>query len=291
MEKLNFSHLFYFYMVVKEGSIKEASAKLFVTQPTISDQIKVLEEFFGMRLFDRIGRNLIVNRYGKVVLEYAEEIFRLEKELISRVKHRQDIPKKSIDIGITQRMNQSFEYSSLLELFKQKDLAVNFKEGERHHLIADLENNDLDIVFSLEKEIGNKNLNSFKFGKNMKVILGSKKFKKMIKNIPADLNDVPFFHYSKDSPLRHEIDTYFTQNSIAPCVIGEGDDVLIHEQVVANSIGITIVPEGAAMRLLENNSIYELGRITELDSQVWGIVRSTYKGYGHQLLKGATHAS
>jgi len=43
VERLNFSHFFYFYIVAKEGSIKFAAEKLFVSQPTISDQIKLLE--------------------------------------------------------------------------------------------------------------------------------------------------------------------------------------------------------------------------------------------------------
>ena len=44
MDRFNFNHLFYFYVVAKEGSIKLAAEKLHISQPTISDQIKLLEE-------------------------------------------------------------------------------------------------------------------------------------------------------------------------------------------------------------------------------------------------------
>ena len=56
MEWLNYHHLRYFWNVAKEGSLAQAAAKLHVSQPSISEQIRELEGALGEKLFRREGR-------------------------------------------------------------------------------------------------------------------------------------------------------------------------------------------------------------------------------------------
>ena len=58
LQDLNFLHLFYFWMVVRNGSITSACERLHLTQPTISTQIRKLERSLGHELFSRAGREL-----------------------------------------------------------------------------------------------------------------------------------------------------------------------------------------------------------------------------------------
>ncbi|HSB53407.1 MAG TPA: LysR family transcriptional regulator, partial [Gemmatimonadales bacterium] len=81
MAWLNYHHLLYFWTVAREGSITRATQKLHLTQPTISAQIKTLEDSLGERLFVRQGRRLVLTEVGQVVYRYAEEIFGLGREL------------------------------------------------------------------------------------------------------------------------------------------------------------------------------------------------------------------
>ena len=78
---LNYHHLLYFYTVAREGSMARASAVLHLTQPTVSSQIKALEEALGEKLFERRGRGLALTETGHIVYRYAEEIFTLGREL------------------------------------------------------------------------------------------------------------------------------------------------------------------------------------------------------------------
>jgi len=75
MEWLNYHHLLYFWMVAREGSIARASRQLRLAQPTISGQLRALEESLGEKLFAKSGRNLALTEVGQVVYRYAEEIF------------------------------------------------------------------------------------------------------------------------------------------------------------------------------------------------------------------------
>ena len=111
MDRLNFSHFYYFYIVAKEGSIKTAAEKLFVSQPTISDQIKLLEDYFQCSLFERKHRQLELTKEGFLALEYADKVFQMSRELTSRLRNDVKLPKTSFDVGMSPYMGQFFLYN------------------------------------------------------------------------------------------------------------------------------------------------------------------------------------
>ena len=68
MEWLNFHHLRYFWTVAKTESVRKAAEQLHISQPSISAQLKLLEETLGQKLFHRSGRNLVLTEVGQLVL-------------------------------------------------------------------------------------------------------------------------------------------------------------------------------------------------------------------------------
>ena len=86
MEWLNYHHLFYFWTVARTGSIARAGLELRLAQPTISNQLKTLEESLGVKLLERQGRRLVLTDVGRTVLRYADDIFRTGQELQRAVK-------------------------------------------------------------------------------------------------------------------------------------------------------------------------------------------------------------
>ena len=68
MDWLNYHHLFYFWVVAREGSIARACEQLHLAQPTISSQLRKLEKSVGENLFKRVGRNLVLTETGQFVL-------------------------------------------------------------------------------------------------------------------------------------------------------------------------------------------------------------------------------
>ena len=81
MEWLNYHHLLYFWTVARTGGVSAASAELRLAQPTISGQLRMLEDHFGEKLFHRVGRRLELTDVGRLVYRYADEIFTLGREL------------------------------------------------------------------------------------------------------------------------------------------------------------------------------------------------------------------
>src|SRR5436190_23484003 len=66
MEWLNFHHLRYFWTVARKGGVRKAADELHVSQPSISAQLRLLEDSLGEKLFKRSGRNLVLTANGPV---------------------------------------------------------------------------------------------------------------------------------------------------------------------------------------------------------------------------------
>lgn len=75
--KMNFTHLAAFYSVVETGSVTAASERLHVSQPALTREIRELEERFGVPLFDRLPRGMQPTEAGRLLADYAAQIFSL----------------------------------------------------------------------------------------------------------------------------------------------------------------------------------------------------------------------
>lgn len=287
MDRLNFNHFYYFFIVAKEGSIKSAAEKLFVSQPTISDQIKLLEDFFESKLFVREHRQLILTPEGRVALEYAEGIFAKSRELTTRLRNDIKLPKTSFDIGMTPYMGQYFLYDFILPIFSQKSYTVNLRQDLRHLLLAELEEGNIDMIFTDEKDSLPSGFSTYKIGHNRTFVVAHKKFRKYKKGFPESLNDIPYFAYNtNESKLKYEIDVFFRQYNVAPRVVGEGDDIDLFQTITEKGIAFTIVPESAKSRFCVNKEVMVLGEIEELQTVVWGVLKQNDRGLGYRFLKG-----
>ena len=112
MDALNYHHLLYFWTVVREGGISKAAEKLRLSQPTISAQIKILEEALGERLFQRQGRTLVLTDVGRVVDRYASEIFTAGSELLETLKGRPSGRAPRLAVGVANAVPEAGRVSS-----------------------------------------------------------------------------------------------------------------------------------------------------------------------------------
>lgn len=64
----------YFVAVAKEGSISRAARDLFLSQPSLSTQIRKLEQHLGAELFERLARRVVLTSAGEAFLEHAERV-------------------------------------------------------------------------------------------------------------------------------------------------------------------------------------------------------------------------
>jgi len=268
-----------------EGSIKNAALKLFVSQPTISDQLKLLEEYFDCKLFEREHRQLNLTKEGELALEYAETIFAKSTELTRRLRHSIKLPKTSFDIGMTPFMSQYFLYDLITPLFEQESLTVNIQQDNRLLLLAQLEEGNVDMIFTDNKDTLPSSVDTYRVGLNRTFVVAHKKYKKHKRNFPDCLNEIPFFNYTGETKLKYEIELFFSQNNLTPKIAGHAEDIDLFQLITEKGVAFTIVPEVAKNRLCLNKDIIVLGELEELQTSVWAVLKKNDRGLGFKLLK------
>src|SRR5688500_8758639 len=88
MKWMNYNHLYYFWVVGREGGVVRASEELMVSQPAISIQLKELETALGHRMFERAGRGRTLTEAGRIAFNYANQMFSLGQERMNSLEHQ-----------------------------------------------------------------------------------------------------------------------------------------------------------------------------------------------------------
>src|ERR1044071_4377372 len=139
MEWLNYHHLLYYWMVVRTGSVAAASDELRRASPTISVQIRRLEEQLGEKLLRRAGRHVTPTEMGQVVYRYADEIFALGRELMDTTRGRPTGRPIHVVIGVHDVVPKSIA-RRLIEpaLNLPEPVRITCREGTAEQMLADL---------------------------------------------------------------------------------------------------------------------------------------------------------
>lgn len=241
MIPFNYHHLYYFYVIAKEGSISKATQQLRLAQPTLSSQLKQFENFLNVKLFIRENRNLILTEEGRRVLEYAKMIFDIGRELKDRMVDLNHKGRIRIQIGVLNSLPKTI-IETLLNYLLNIDPTVFLivKEDKINKLIQDLHDHELDLVltdtpFHLPET---KEIKNHFIGKIPIVFCVHPKLSKRFKNIPKDLNGAPLLLPASSRQIFQTLQEYFTENNIEPNIIGEIEDVEVVRRLVLRGLGV-----------------------------------------------------
>lgn len=138
-------HLRIFIEVVDSGKMSTAATKLYISQPTVSQAIKELEEYYGGLLFDRLSKRLYITAKGKRLLSYARNVVKQFDDMEEMMLHSNHIEK--IRIGATHTVGNCI----------LGDIIKSFKENYPNTEVFSYVNNTKDIEEKLlrsELDIG-----------------------------------------------------------------------------------------------------------------------------------------
>ena len=125
MEWLNYHHLLYFWTVARTGSVAAASEELRLAAPTISNQIRKLEDSLGEKLFRRAGRGLALTDRGRLAMRYADDIFAVGREFADAMKDRPTGRPLRLSVGIADAVPKLIAYQILEPAFGKIDPRQN----------------------------------------------------------------------------------------------------------------------------------------------------------------------
>lgn len=137
----------YVYEVYRERSFTKAAQNLYISQPSLSARIRKIEESIGVPLFDRSTSPLQLTEAGKVYIEAAEEIFKIEQRVENDMNHLNNLETGHLSLGGS-NLFSAYILPPLITKFKQRFPHVNIRltEGNTAQLEELLGNNSLDFV-------------------------------------------------------------------------------------------------------------------------------------------------
>ena len=146
---INFKNLRYFWAVARDGGVARASERLNLTSQTISGQLSLLEEYLGVDLFSRVGRNLELTDTGRMVLSYADEIFSLGGELEEVIHQWPDGRPQLFRVGVVDVLPKSITHRILEPALQMSEpVRMICREADLDTLLAELAVHRLDLVLS-----------------------------------------------------------------------------------------------------------------------------------------------
>lgn len=275
MDWLNYHHLYYFWMVAREGSIVRASEQLMLAQPTISAQIKSLETTLGEKLFEKSGRNLVLTASGKMVYSYAEEIFSLGRELRLALQGRARTRPLRLTIGVDNALPKLIVHR-LLAYTQDHDppLVVSCREANPDQLLVDLAVHKLDLVLSDNPadpriKVHAKSLLLGECGTT--IFSHPKHMAAAAADFPRSLSDAPWLLPTEGHPMRTAIDQFFENLGCPPHLVSEFDDSALMKTFGANGGGVFPGPQVIEAEICRQFGVEVVGRLDSVRNHYYAI--------------------
>jgi LysR family transcriptional activator of nhaA len=275
LNRINLNHLYHFWAVAKEGSIKDASIVLNLTSSTISTQIKTLEFNIGKDLFIRRNKQLMLNDYGKTLFEYAECIFSQGEEILSSIKSGSVNQTRVIRIGMLPTMSKDLVYRIIKPFVYNPAIHIKCVEGENKFLLKELSEGNFDMIIfdKVYTQIGNEYL-LLKIIDRTFYAVCSGNFTDQQAKFPGVLENLPFINYSSYSELNNQISTYFQNNKIGVKTIAEIDDINLIKIFTEKGLCFSILPKSAVEESILEGKLVNLGQVKDIMSSALVLVRN-----------------
>ncbi len=275
MDWLNYHHLYYFWLVVREGGVAAAARRLRLAHPTVSAQVKLLEDALGEPLLMRQGRNVVPTEVGRTVYRYADEIFALGGELVDTVRGRPTGRPERLVVGIAEAVPKLIAKRLLgPALALGRSVSLVCREDKPERLFAALASHEVDVVLTdgpLPSGSGVKAFNHL-LGESGVVVLGTKALvKRHRKRFPGSLADAPMLLPTVGTDLRRGIDAWFDVLGVRPDVVAEFDDPALLKVIAQDGAGLFFAPEVLADEVCAQYGVTVLGRVPGLTERFYAI--------------------
>jgi DNA-binding transcriptional LysR family regulator len=257
---MDFRQLNSFLAISKLQSFTGAASTLGYAQSTITTQIKQLEEELGVKLFDRIGKNVTLTHEGKKLLPYAKQMLKLSQD-IKNVVFNDDSPSGTLTIGAA----ESLCVLRLPEILKEyrklfPEVEVSLKFGSCADFRHYLKDNIIDVAFSLGRKIDSEDfISEVEFDETMLLLaypghpLIDKKeiFPKDIENEPLILTEI-------GCSYRASFENILNEYNVKENLVLETGSVQAIKQFTMSGLGITLLPKVAVEDEIKSGKLIPL---------------------------------
>jgi len=248
---------------------------LHVSQPSVSVQIQKLEGALGHRLFDRSGRAVELTPEGRVVLDYADEIFRLMRELEETVRGRLGGRPVRLVVGLSATVPNLVAFHLLNPAFTvEGPVRLVLREESTDRLLAELSAHAVDLVLAdlpIPQNVSVKGFNH-PLGSSPIDIFGPPLLAhRASEDFPRSLDGLPFLLPGEGNALRRSVDEWFARNSIQPRIVAEVEDIDLINVLAEAGAGMFAAPAMIGEDLRVRFAVERIGRAHGIRQEFFAI--------------------
>ena len=220
-----------------------------MSQPAVTTQIKLFEEYCNLRLFKRKGRRMDLTSEGESLFYYAEKVFQLEKKIEKVIKEFHGLKRGYVRLGTT-KTSVRYSIDSIMLSFHKSfpDIKIKVQEGTSMEMLQSLLDfrNDLALVAHTED---NPNIDFITLGKEEIFLIAAPGHYLANKNNISfnELDGVPVIIKEIGSGTRKVVDNYFARSGVKPKILIETNKIELIIELVKQGEGISFL----ARRVIE----------------------------------------
>ncbi|MEM6788366.1 MAG: LysR family transcriptional regulator [Myxococcota bacterium] len=276
MQWLNYHHLYYFFVVAREGGLSAASRTLRVSHPTLSRQVRQLEEALDARLLERRGRTLELTPAGHRVYAYAHEIFHLGQEMLRETSGKEAAPgRRRLTVGVTVAMPKLITRQLLRPALEwEEPLELRVVEEGHGALMERLALRELDLLLAdAPVPPGSKvNAHHHRLGDSELSFFAAPELRASLRpDFPGCLDGAPLLAPSSGTSVRRTVEPWLERLELRPRWIAEADDLALIKSIGQEGYGVFFAPAIISAHVVATYGVVELGRVEELRETFYAI--------------------
>lgn len=232
--------LYYFKKVAELQHITHASEVLHVAQPSLSRSISGLEKELGVKLFERVGKNIVLNRYGEILLRHTNNIVKEIKSIEEELLDARDEENRTVTLLLCAA---SKLIPKIVVEFKREHPTIRLQIEHVHNGISKTQRENFDLTLFSTMQ-ANDNVHTVTLLEE-DVLLALPESNPLSQKSALDLKEVAnekFICLQRGKDLRTVTDTYCKIAGFEPDVILESDSPELVREFISAGMGISFIP-------------------------------------------------
>ena len=272
---MNFHHLYYFWVVAKEGGMTRAAERLGVAVQTISSQLAQLEQHCGKSLMTMQGRRLILTEAGRTAMGFADQIFLLGEQMQDALSSTDRGQRMHINVGISDVLPKLLAFRLLQPLLKlEQPIRLSCHEGRYESLLADLALHKLDLVLTDRPAPASGSLRLFghSLGKYEITLFGTPELvAQYAPGFPRSLDGAPMLMLTRNNEVRNRLDQWFDSLQIRPDIVGEFQDSALLKTFGRSGLGMFPAPTNLTPDIEKQFGALPVGKFESVQEEFFAI--------------------